>query len=670
MLFTRYTQFLHFYINNWKFRLRIRSHIFISVFLATVLPLVALALAASYYSEYNYQREIKREIISSLNGITVEVSHELQNSRNLVLGISRAAAIKSFMPILESVAADENHPSIRLLRRKVNHYLEGFQTILPGEFTLRLLDYRGDTLVKVSNNKTSQAQYENLLGVHYVEHQISTPAFVKTLEKLPANEVSFLTLPHHVLENESNPALPLLDYAVPLYNEGKWLGALVVTLSGEQIDHIVNNATRLYKGKLIIAENNPDDINRHGLLLYDQKNKLHFAQRRSSFFTLQQRITAMLFSETIHNAEGMVKENDSLIYYSEFFPYPNRLIGWVIATEIDNKIVTAPFANNRIAIWLFAAAALLITLILTGFAVRKISKPICSLAFQLKSFADGKFDQRANTQQSISEIEALSSSFNYMADTLVNAQNERDKAQNMALQNNKLASIGQMAAGIGHEINNPLNNILSYSTLISRNVAKNAADLDTKSLASLQDDIDALRNETLRASEIIKGILNFARQMPPQISSFSLKEWLKKSIALVQQTAKTRHIAIKLNCQTDDVIDGDQAQLQQVIVNLLLNAIQASDDNAIIDINVDINSDFLKVTIHDQGSGINEGDLNKIYDPFFTTKEEGDGTGLGLSISLGIIESHQGTLLVENNARINDDKDAKGTTATLILPRH
>lgn len=647
--------------------MRIRSHIFISVFLATVLPLVALALAASYYSEFSYQREIKREIVTSLNGITVEISHELHNSQNLVLGISRAAAIQTFIPILESVAAGESHPSIRLLRRKVNHYFEGFQTILPGEFTLRLLDHRGDTLVKVTHNKTSQAQYENLHGINYVEHQVATSTFVKTLEKLPQDEVSFISLPHHILENENDIGHTLLDYAVPLYNGEKWLGALIVTLSGEQIDHIVNNVTRLYKGKLIITENNPDDINRHGLLLYDEKNNLYFAQSRSSFFNLQQRLTTPLFSEVIHNAEGVIKEGDSHIYYSEFFPYPNRLIGWVIATQIDNKILSAPFARNRLAIWLFAAAALLITLILTGFAVRKISKPICILANQLKSFADGKFNQRAINEQSIDEIQALSSSFNYMADTLVNTQNERDKAQNMALQDNKLASIGQMAAGIGHEINNPLNNILSFSTLISRNIAKNAASLDAKSVLSLQHDIDALRNETLRASEIIKGILNFARQMPPQLERFSVKEWLEKSILLVQQTAKTHHITINLHYDGNDSFEGDQAQLQQVIINLLLNAIQASDNNAVIDIHVNCDEEQLKVTIHDQGSGITEDNLNNIYDPFFTTKEEGDGSGLGLSISLGIIESHQGTLIVENNTG-QDSDNKKGATATLVLP--
>ena len=641
--------------------MRIHTHIFISVFLATVLPLVALALAASYYNEYIYQREIKREIISSLNGVTIEISHELQNSRNLVLGISRANAIKSFMPILKSIANDENHPSIRLLRRKINRYLEGFQTIISGDFELRVLDYHGDTLVKVSHTKTSQAQFESLQGIKYVEHQISTPNFVKILKKLPRDEVSFLSLPHHTLDNEINRQL--LDYAVPLYSGDAWLGTLVVTFSGEEIDRIVKNVTRLYKGKLLIAENNPDDLSRHSLIIYDEKSNFHIAQNRSSFITLPPQLSNSLFNETIQNSEGILKNKNKYTYYSEFYPYPNRLLGWVLATQIDKTTLSAPFANNRIAIWLFAATALLFTLIMTGFAVRKISKPICNLAFQLKSFADGKYQQRANTHQSISEIKALSSSFNYMADTLVNTQSERDKAQNMALQNNKLASIGQMAAGIGHEINNPLNNILSYSKLISRSIAQNAADIDPKNLANLQHDIDSLRNETLRASEIIKGILNFARQMPPQLSSFSIKGWLEKSILLVQQTAKTHHIEINLNYNGNDFIEADQAQLQQVIINLLLNAIQASDNNALISINVKSDKEQLEVEIQDQGTGINDDVLNNIYDPFFTTKEEGDGSGLGLSISLGIIESHQGHLSIKNNAD-------KGTTAILILPIH
>ena len=641
--------------------MRIRSHIFISVFLATVVPLVALALGASYYGENNYQREATREIISHLHGINDQIQRQLESSQNLVLGISRASAIESFIPILESVARHESHPSIHLLRRKVNRYFEGFQTILPGVFTLRILDHRGNTLVKVTQNKVSQPQYENLYGIRYVEHQVGTPDFISALNNLPQNEVSFLTLPHHTLTNDNNFALPLLDFIVPLYKGKKWLGALAVTLTGTQIDNIVNNIPRLYKEKIFITEDNPDNPNRHGLLLYDEQSGLHISQSRPTFITLQQKHTIPLLEETILNSDGVINENSNLIYYSEFYPYPNRLIGWVIATEINKDVLSAPFTNIRVGIWLFAATALLITLILTGFAVRKISQPVCNLAAQLKSFADGKHDLRANTQQSIAEVQALASSFNYMADTLIKAQDERDKAQGMILQDNKLASIGQMAAGIGHEINNPLNNILSYTKLISRNIAKNAADIETKTLQSLQHDLDALRNETLRASDIIKGILNFARQMPPHFSQVNIKEFIQKSISLVQQFAKARHITLNSDYQGDGVFEADQAQLQQVLINLLLNAIQASENDSSIDIHVECENDTLKIQIHDQGSGIAEDILDKIYDPFFSTKQEGEGSGLGLSISLGIIESHYGRLKIINNPD-------KGTTATLMLP--
>ena len=629
------------------------------------MPLATLALAASYYSEYNYQREIQREIITNLNRVAMEVQHELQSSQNLVLGISRAAAIKSFLPILSSIKNDEHHPSIRLLRKKTNRYLEGFQTIIPGDFTIRILDHQGDTFIKVNNFKVSPAQYESLLGINYVEHQLPSLDFVSKLEELPRNEVSFFTFPHPEMENASNLTKQLHDYVVPLYEKNNWVGSLVVTLSGGQIDRIVNNIARLYQGKIFIAENNPDNFNRHGLLLFDDHNNLNFADDRITLFSLTPEIKNLLFKNVIEKQEGLINKNNNFTYYTEFYPYPNRLLGWVLGIQIDEDILSAPYANNRLIIWLIAAAALFLTLIMTAFAVRNISKPICHLASQLKSFADGKHDQRANTGQNIAEIKVLSSSFNYMADTLISTLSERDKAQNMALQNNKLASIGQMAAGIGHEINNPLNNILSYSKLISRSIAKNAGDIDTKSLSHMQDDIDSLRSETLRASEIIKGILNFSRQMPPQISSILIKDWLNHSVSLVMQMAKTQHININLNYNGNDSFEADQAQLQQVIINLLLNSIQASENDTEINIDVKYDNEQVKVIITDQGSGISEEYINNIYDPFFSTKEEGEGSGLGLSISLGIIESHNGFLSIKNNP-----ENSKGTTTTIVLPNN
>lgn len=224
----------------------------------------------------------------------------------------------------------------------------------------------------------------------------------------------------------------------------------------------------------------------------------------------------------------------------------------------------------------------------------------------------------------------------------------------MMLQSAKLASIGQMAAGIGHELNNPLNNILSYTKLLVRNAKDDEA---------LQRDVHSLREEAVRASEIVKGILNFARQVPPQYSQFNVNEWLENTLALVQQTARGKAVELVIKSGYKGLLEGDRSQLQQVMVNLLLNAIQANSRNSRVIIETVMQHDLLHVRVIDEGEGIDESVLDKIYDPFFTTKAEGDGSGLGLSISLGIIERHHGTLDIRNN-------DGVGVTATITLPLH
>ena len=136
---------------------------------------------------------------------------------------------------------------------------------------------------------------------------------------------------------------------------------------------------------------------------------------------------------------------------------------------------------------------------------------------------------------------------------------------------------------------------------------------------------------------------------------------METTLALVNQAAKSRHITLELDCNYSGNLDGDRSQLQQAIINLLLNAIQASEENNSITINAHVVAEQLIIKIHDQGCGIEQASLDKIYDPFFSTKAEGEGTGLGLSISLGIIEHHHGTLDIRNN-------DTQGVTATIILP--
>lgn len=624
-----------------------------------MVPLTALALGATYYSEYTYQQEVSRELKSNLTALSAEISRRLQLDRELAMGIAKAHAITQFLPILH--AATEGHvPStINRHRSRINHYFEGFQTILSGTFFMRILDENGNTLIKVSHNKRSVPVFESLYGLIYVEQEIATAKFIQTLRQLPGNEVSVLTLPHNQLTSQPFSNLSLLDYVVPLYYQGKFIGAVTLSLAGEHIDRIINHAPRIYQGKFLIVENNPDDSVRHSFLLYDDVNNAYFAQPRTHPVHIENNYGEN-YMETIGNRpDGLfTTENGHLSnYYVEMFPYPDHLISWIIISRIKTDHITAPFKRIRLGIWSFVGIAFLISLFLANLAARKIARPVTQLASNLLSYANNEHKTRVIPDTHIDEINDLGDAFTYMSNTLDHAREERDKAQHLMLQHAKLASVGQMAAGIGHEINNPLNNILSYVKLVRRNLQKNSLDIEPKMLR----DLDSLRDEAIRATNIVKGILNFARQVPPQYELFPVRDWAEESIALVQQAAKTRRVTLGLQCEYQDSLQGDRAQLQQALINLLLNAIHASQDNGQVQTIITADDRQLCIRIKDEGQGITADELDNIFDPFFTTKPEGEGSGLGLSISLGIIENHEGNLIITNNT-------PHGVTATITLP--
>jgi len=642
---------------------RIRTNIFIWVFFATVVPLTGLMLGATYYSQNAYQRAVSDDVLTSLENVSRELERHLQDNQELALGMSKAPAIQGFLPVLAALPSGKLPSQTRILRSRVNHYFEGFQTILPSAFYLRVLDMHGNTLVKVSNTTRSIPAYESLSGLSYVEREVASPDFVKQLRELPANEASALRIPHNRFNEALQQSFPLLDQVVPLYYKGRWVGALTVTLIGQHLDRILDNAARLYKGQLFVVENNPDNLQRHGQILYDKESDIRFAQIRSQRFYARDKYNDQMLGAVLDSSSGVYLTGDGKYhnYYVELSPYSNRLISWIITSRIESNVIFAPYSAIRWGIALFGVAALIITLLLTDIGARTVARPVCRLAGRLKAYANGDRDQRAEEKQSIDEIAALASAFNYMADTLDTAREQRDRAEHMMLQSNKLASIGQMAAGIGHEINNPLNNILSFTKLIQRSLQKQVEYCDEQTRQRLMQDLDSLRDEALRASEIVRGILNFARQVPLQYSQFEVKAWLENSLALVNQTAKGKRVNLQLHCDYEGELEGDRGQLQQALINLLLNAIQASPPDAAIDIECREAEQKLIVKIRDQGSGIKQQDLDNIFDPFFSTKAQGEGSGLGLSISLGIIEDHDGSLTISNNPEA-------GVTATVILP--
>lgn len=640
--------------------MQLKKAIFLWVSLATLAPLTILVLAATVYSQHIYEEKLAREVHASLNNVVSEIDRRLSFEREMLLGLVDAPAIQQFFPVLESASRGIIHADFSPRSAVINSFLGDFQDIVTSLNTIRLLDTNGNTLIKVRGGKYSPAYFDGIESFPYAEEELDDETFISRLKEIPANEVSVILLSQSREEQGEESRLPMMDYIIPLAYDGvqpdagEVIGYITANIRGEQIDRILDFAPRLQNGKLLIAEFNPEQPDRNGLMLYDDKHRMRFSDIKLSNRRLQNEMDGQLWEVAQSEQQGMVTidSENQIIYFIEYLPYPDLLAHWIVATRIDKQHVTGPFEDIRLAIGIFAGSALLLGLWFTGFSADRIARPVTRLVHVMRDYAHGDFDTRVVPQGS-DEIRQLGLTFNEMADTLDNARDERDKAQDMMLQHAKLASIGQLAAGIGHEINNPLGNILSYAKLLERGLG----DKDQRLLG----DVTSLREEALRASQIIQGILNFARQVPPKLSHFELRPWLDETLLLVRQTAKEQLVDLEAGQVGDHTLEADRSQLQQALVNLLLNAIYASAPDGWVTTSIERVGRDIVISVQDSGGGIDSQDLSKIFDPFYTSKPEGKGTGLGLSISLGIVERHGGQLDIENNPQ-------GGVIARMVIP--
>ena len=204
----------------------------------------------------------------------------------------------------------------------------------------------------------------------------------------------------------------------------------------------------------------------------------------------------------------------------------------------------------------------------------------------------------------------------------------------------RLATIGQLAAGVAHELNEPLGNILGFAQLMNK-----SSGMSTQAI----QDIEKIIHASLNAREIIKKLMLFARQVPPNKTSVNLNQIVEEGLYFFE--ARCASAGIKLIRKTTSdlpLITGDQSQLNQVLVNLVVNSIQAMPDGGKLTILTISSPDHVSLIVEDTGIGMSEKVLNKIFIPFFTTKEINEGTGLGLAVVHGIITSHKGKIKVDS----------------------
>lgn len=233
---------------------------------------------------------------------------------------------------------------------------------------------------------------------------------------------------------------------------------------------------------------------------------------------------------------------------------------------------------------------------------------------------------------------------------------EHKKTEQQLLMTSKLASIGELTAGIAHELNNPLTGVIGYAQLL----------MDVPDVPpQVKSDLEKIYQESQRAAKIVQNLLSFARQRQPEKRLVDVNELIQKTVDMRSYRLATSNIELHLDLRPGlPRVLADYHQIQQVLLNILVNAEQALAEvkhQGKIWVTSSTEEGYVRISIKDNGPGIPEGNITRLFDPFFTTKEVGKGTGLGLSVCHGIITAHGGNIYVNS-------KVGKGATFTIELP--
>lgn len=324
--------------------------------------------------------------------------------------------------------------------------------------------------------------------------------------------------------------------------------------------------------------------------------------------------------------------------------------------EVDQNLAS----HRRSLLLMFVAGALCLCVFAVGFVLVTLHRPIRELLVGTARVARGDLGYRLPVR-STDEVGLLSASFNRMTERLEQAQDDLESwnrtlekrvaektrdlevAHRGLVRSEKMASLGRLAATVAHEVNNPLFGMLTYARLTKRDLAKLQG--EDKVRARMNEHLSIIERESVRCGDLMKSLLAFSRQNPIRHAPFDVNEIVNRSAQLVRHQMELAEIELVLTLAPDlPPLDGDAAQIQQILVALLVNATEAIGRKGTIEVLTEPIETGLRLTIRDDGPGIPDEVRAQIFEPFFTTKENQHRTGLGLAVAKDIVERHGGAI--------------------------
>jgi len=444
----------------------------------------------------------------------------------------------------------------------------------------------------------------------------------------------------HITKEREDRAL-VLNAATPMFSNGKMIGivygAFIVNNNFEIVDKIKNlvfhsdDVTDYSTGKATIFL---DDIR-------ISTNVVRSDGTRSTGTQVSSKVYESVFDRGEDWVDrAFVVSRWFLAAYTPIYDANNSIIGILyvgVPQERFDRI-----KNNTIKYFLFIS---LITAVCAAaialYLINRIVKPINEVVAASDVIAGGNYSKKLRVFRE-SELSHLSEAFNRMIDAIFDRDMKiKETAHNQLAQSEKLASLGRLAAGIAHEINNPLTGVLTYSSMLKDDLAG----------TEYVEDLNVIIDETLRCRKIVKEVLDFARETRLEKEHTDINKVLNGALAILEKHVNLRKVKLtKIFAENIPGILVDVNQMKQVINNLALNAADAMPDGGELTIETSFieEENSVLISFKDTGAGISAENLSRIFDPFFTTKEPGKGTGLGLAVIYGIIERHNGRITVHS----------------------
>lgn len=316
-------------------------------------------------------------------------------------------------------------------------------------------------------------------------------------------------------------------------------------------------------------------------------------------------------------------------------------------------------------VWTTGFATLALLLHLVGCGQRWILQPIHDLHHGARRVADGDFDYRLAITTD-DEMAELAVDFNRMTERFQNIKADLDRQVQQRvkqlIRSERLAGVGFLAAGVAHEINNPLSAIAMAAESLEYRIHDWFPDPQCQDAEELREDLRMMQTEAQRCRDITEKLLNFARGKEAERNLYDVTAIVREVIAMTQHLGRFRDRAITVDRESPCYAWVNGPEIKQVVLNLVANALESTDENGTLDISIGERPDQVEIVFRDNGCGMTDETIAHLFEPFYTTKEVGKGTGLGLSISQRIVRDHDGVLEADS------DGPGEGSTFRLRLP--